>query len=288
MSFINNFYAEQTIMKKLFIFKGLDNNNFLFSKKPEKIQRLTTLGRKKIVNNIKQKNEIIENNDIHFNTNVESIKNENKDISQKELITTDNYEKKIKLKKFRKNKTNKTNKETKKSKNIFTTTNIEDENIEDSGTSKRQIKNIRSVLNLKANQMNEDINNINNINTLEKEENQNKIKDDILKQKESKLSFNIFEIICVLIFPCCLIGQLKLKNFINEKALNILNSKLDIILYVRSMILFDIINKTILDESKRDIINFLSRPILSLNKNSFEEKDMFYENYKENDLDKFY
>jgi len=288
MSFINNFYAEQTIMKKLFIFKGLDNNNSPFSKKPEKIQRLTTLGRKKIVKNIKQKNEIIENNDIHFNTNVESIKNENKDISQKELITTDNYEKKIKLKKFRKNKTNKTNKETKKSKNIFTTTNIEDENIEDSGTSKRQIKNIRSVLNLKANQMNEDINNINNINTLEKEENQNKIKDDILKQKESKLSFNIFEIICILIFPCCLRGQLKLKNFINEKALNILNSKLDIILYVRNMILFDIINKTILDESKRDIINFLSRPILSLNKNSFEEKDMFYENYKENDLDKFY
>ena len=54
------------------------------------------------------------------------------------------------------------------------------------------------------------------------------------------------------------------------------------------MLLFDIINKTILDDPKKDIINFLSRPILSLTKNSFEEKDIFYESYKESDFDKFY
>ena len=54
------------------------------------------------------------------------------------------------------------------------------------------------------------------------------------------------------------------------------------------MLLFDIINKTILYEPKKDIINFLSRPILPLNKNSFEEKDIFYESYKENDFNKFY
>ena len=54
------------------------------------------------------------------------------------------------------------------------------------------------------------------------------------------------------------------------------------------MILFDIINKTILGGPKKDIINFLSRPILSLNKNNFEEKDIFYESYKEKDFIKFY
>ena len=53
------------------------------------------------------------------------------------------------------------------------------------------------------------------------------------------------------------------------------------------MILFDIINRTILDNKKKDIINFLSRPILSMNKNIFEEQDIFYDQYKEGDFDKF-
>ena len=133
--------------------------------------------------------------------------------------------------------------------------------------------------------MNEELN---NENTLEKETIQNKIKNDILEQKTSEFSFSIFEITSILIFPCCLKGQLKVKNFINEKGLNILYGRLDIILYVRNMILLDIINKTILDEKTKDIINFLSRPILSLNKNSYEDKDVFYEGYKESDFDKFY
>ena len=158
-------------------------------------------------------------NDIHFNTNVEKAKNENKDNSVKELISTGNYEKKLKL------KTSNINKGNKKSNNIFTATNIENEN---NGTSKRQIKNIRSALNLKDNPIiNKDIN---SENTLEKEDNQNKFKESILKQKTSKFSFNILEIICVLIFPCCLKGQLKLKNFINEKALHILYRRLNKIL----------------------------------------------------------
>ena len=275
--FINNFYAEQAIFKKLFIFKGMDNTNFYFSEKSKKIGRLVKLEGKKGLNNIKKEKEIIEYNDIHFNTNVENAKNENKDNSVKELISTGNYEKKLKL------KTSNINRGNKKSNNIFTATNIENEN---NGTSKRQIKNIRSALNLKDNPIiNKDIN---SENTLEKEDNQNKFKESILKQKASKFSFNILEIICALIFPCCLKGQLKLKNFINEKALHILYSRLNIILYVRNMLLFDIINKTILYEPKKDIINFLSRPILPLNKNSFEEKDIFYESYKENDFNKFY
>jgi len=276
ISYINNFYAEQAIIKKLFIFKGMDNKDFHFSKKSEKIQRLAILGGKKVIKNIKEENSIIEYNDIHFNTNEENVKNENKDSSVKELISNGNYEKKLKL------KTLKINEGNKKLNNIFTTTNIENEINE---TSKRKIKNIRSALNLNENPINKDIN---NINTLEKEDNQNKFKNSIFNQKTNKFSFNILEIISIFIFPCCLKGQLKLKNLINEKALNILYNKLNIILYVRNMILFDIINKTILDDPKKDIINFLSRPILSLTKNSFEEKDIFYESYKESDFDKFY
>ena len=54
------------------------------------------------------------------------------------------------------------------------------------------------------------------------------------------------------------------------------------------MILLDIMNKTILDEKKRDIINFLSKPILSTKQNIYERRGTFYQNYVENDFDKFY
>ena len=276
ISYINNFYAEQAITKKLFIYKGMDNKNFHYSLESEKIQRLVTLGEKKVLNKVKHGNENMDFNVIHFNTNTENAKNENKDSSLKDLISNDNYEKKLKIKKINiKN-------EKKISNTIFTNANNDIENNE---TSKRQIKYLRSKINSKDKQMNEELN---NENTLEKETARNKIKNDILEQKTSEFSFSIFEITSILIFPCCLKGQLKVKNFINEKGLNILYGRLDIILYVRNMILLDIINKTILDEKTKDIINFLSRPILSLNKNSYEDKDVFYEGYKESDFDKFY
>ena len=53
------------------------------------------------------------------------------------------------------------------------------------------------------------------------------------------------------------------------------------------MILFDIFNETILDESKISIINFLCRPILSINKKEENKFNELYHNYKENDFDSF-
>ena len=131
-------------------------------------------------------------------------------------------------------------------------------------------------------------NDINILNTKVREDTKNNEKNaNILKLETKQNSYNFIEKLICLLFPCCLKGKLKLKNDFNNKAINILYSKLNIILYVRNMILFDIINRTILDTSKKDIINFLSRPILSINKDIFEEQDVFYEPYKENDFDKF-
>ena len=80
--------------------------------------------------------------------------------------------------------------------------------------------------------------------------------------------------------------KLYLKNKIYIKANNILLSKLDLISYVRNMILIDILNETLLDNNQRYIINFLCRPLLSIDKSeSFSE---FYQNNKENDFDSFY
>ena len=43
LSIISNFYAEQAVIRKLFLFKEMDNKYFHFSKKSEKIQELVSL-----------------------------------------------------------------------------------------------------------------------------------------------------------------------------------------------------------------------------------------------------
>ena len=99
--------------------------------------------------------------------------------------------------------------------------------------------------------------------------------------------FNIFEIIITQFFKCCMSKNMKLKNDANEKANEILFQKLDINTYVRNMILFDKINQTLINDNRKTIINFLGRPVISVNtkrKNEFEE---FYKTYRERDFNKF-
>ena len=53
------------------------------------------------------------------------------------------------------------------------------------------------------------------------------------------------------------------------------------------MILFYIMNQTIIDNERNDIINFLCRPIIYKDKIQKEEFDEFYNNYREEDFEKF-
>ena len=101
-------------------------------------------------------------------------------------------------------------------------------------------------------------------------------------------SFNIFEIIITEFFKCCRSDEMIIKSDVNEKANNILFKKMDINTYVRNMILFDMLNQLILDDSKKTIINFLCRPVISLDNNNKNEFNEFYRNYKERDFRKFY
>ena len=110
---------------------------------------------------------------------------------------------------------------------------------------------------------------------------------EIINKEKIEYSFNIFEVIGVLLFKCCLSGNLSLKKNINDKANKILYQKLDISLYLRNMLLFDIINQTILEDNIKHIINFVSRPVLSLNKNENDESESFYKNYTNTEFDKF-
>ena len=60
------------------------------------------------------------------------------------------------------------------------------------------------------------------------------------KSNEEKITynFNIFEIIISQFLPCCMTKKLALKSSLNEKADEIIYQKMDIILYIRNMILF--------------------------------------------------
>ena len=100
-------------------------------------------------------------------------------------------------------------------------------------------------------------------------------------------SFNIFEIIITQIFKCCMCKRMSIKNRINENANKLLNKKLDIITYVRNMILFDIMQKTLLDNDRNDIINLICRPVISLKNLKKKENNYFYKSYRKQDFEKF-
>ncbi len=110
------------------------------------------------------------------------------------------------------------------------------------------------------------------------------------KNGKIKYSYNIFEIIVSSFLCCFMTKNLKLKKNITEKANIILYNKLDIVLFVRNMFLLDIMNDTLLNynNKRKGIIKFLSRPIISVNKNEENELNDFYKQYNENDFDNFY
>ena len=114
------------------------------------------------------------------------------------------------------------------------------------------------------------------------------ISNNIAPQMKLNYSFNVFEIIISSFCKCCMSKNLALKNNIYRKANDILLNKLDIVIYIRNMILIDIINETLFTENKMGIINFLSRPLLSINKNDNYDSPEFYQNYNENNFIKFY
>ena len=84
--------------------------------------------------------------------------------------------------------------------------------------------------------------------------------------------------------------RLRIKKNTTEKANNILYNKLDIVLFMRNMILLDIMSKLLVDTSdnKNGIIKFLSKPVISVAKKEQKELDELSITYDETDFDNFY
>ena len=120
----------------------------------------------------------------------------------------------------------------------------------------------------------------------------NNDKETAYEEKEEvkiKYKFTLWDKIRTIICNLCLSNNLKIKKNFNEKAQELLDSKLDVVLYVRNVMLFEILNETFfLDSDTKDIINFLARPIISLESDEESQLSLFYNKYKENDFEKFY
>ena len=313
-NYVNTFYAHHSLSKSIFFFKDLEEeNSFNIFKKREKIQDLlymTDLNQSKN-NSIDFESKDSKNSKYFSNNNKDSerlnILENNKEDYQREIRIYNNkknhtnnknikcdkkfndYEVKLDIEKLKANKIFKTknnNGNTLKGFHSYIVKKKEDDNYPE--LSKKEFINKKQGETVKYFKKREKDN--------ESSRSQGTIMDDISsessngKKKVIKAynSFNIFEIIITEFFKCCRSDEMIIKSDVNEKAKNILFKKMDINTYVRNMILFDMLNQLILDDSKKTIINFLCRPVISLNNNQNIEINEFYKNYKEKDFKKFY
>ena len=277
LNFFNNFYAEFSFSNKIFIFKEFENNNFNISKKSNQIIRLKTSIDSYNINYSKSSS---------FSSDLGEFYSNEKLCGNYELLT------------YNKNKRNINNDNKEKKENSFSYTVQGLENlIKDINHNK--LKNFNGIaltsekMIFKKEKQSQNSTNIkNNSSSISMDKNEinlNKNKSKIKRETKNKYYLNIFEIIIISFFDFCyLTHKLKLKNYFHKKIKNILNKKLDIVSYIRNMLLFENMNELILNSNIKDIINFLYRPILSTNKNEEKEFNEFNEDYKDFYFDKFY
>ena len=95
------------------------------------------------------------------------------------------------------------------------------------------------------------------------------------KNKKEKLinysSFNLFDMIKSYKLFCCKTKEFESKVNLFKQAHKIIDDKLDIVLYIRNRILLEIINNIQLEN--KNIIDFLSRPIIYLNNEKERNKN---------------
>ena len=260
-NFINNFYAENSLSRRIFFFKEFENiNNINISKRYKKIKELISL------------TDLISNGESEissFETNLQNFSNDIKVKNNYEIKTYNNHIKRNIRNNYKSNS--------------FSFTNEKNSRINIKLDSKNELNS--SSKNYKEDSKNSyEQSKIKNFNcdNMKSPKSQNK------KTKELEYSFNVLEILISSFCKCCMTKELILKHNINMKANDIIYTKLDIISYIRNMILIDLMNETLLDENKKVIFNFLCRPILSVDKVGEYSFSEFYQNYKENDFEKLY
>ena len=303
LNYINNFYGFHALSKFIFFFKELDDeNNFNINKKSNMIKEVLSIINSKgnILDNKKSKKKDMEKQDIlSINKREEEDLEDIKDIQEVNLYN--NNKKKVQNKNSR-NSPIKTmtflTKETLEKEENTKKDNNDDENNNNyyrGKTQKYKLDQKRKKNNIRI-RFNFRNNNENNLYSSEKMGTNND-KDSIGSNNTKKIddnghinnTYNIFELFITQFFGCCLLNNLNIKNNAINKAKKILFKKLDVIKYIRNMILFERINQTNINDNEKILMNFFSRPIISVytkeEKNEFEQ---FYENYEDKDFDNYY
>ena len=312
-NYINHFYAFHSLSKLIFFFKDLEEeNNFNLFKKRKKIQELLYM---KDFNPSNNNSIEFDSKDFKMSKYLSLIQKDSERINIIENNRED-YQKEIKIYNKKKNHSNRRNIKNDIN-NIIIGNQNEIERMKNNKLINSRINNNVITYNnfhkYKFNEIEDDdyqkYNNKQNINNKgrnkminfnkrgkenESNETPGAHRNDISSESDNKKkvtrannSFNIFEIIIIEFFKFCRNQEMIIKNQANEKANNILFQKMDIITYVRNMILFDLVNQITLDDNKKTIINFLCRPVISLNNEQKIELDEFYKKYKERDFKKF-
>ena len=94
-----------------------------------------------------------------------------------------------------------------------------------------------------------------------------------IKKLNKNNSYNIFEMIWSFTSKCCKTKKFENKTNLIKQSNDLIDDKLDIIFYIRNMFLFQSINRIYLEN--KTIVNFLSSPIIYLDKEKCEEKNKY-------------
>ena len=298
-NYINQFWAEQNLSKIIFFFKDLEESGLNIKKRGAQIQELLDItGAAASPSKTSQKNsskELL----IYRNDNSQNLKKkDSKDIDSLQEEVQIYNAKKGKNPDKREKENEKTKPTGKKSKAKNKGRNNENDYYDDysdnyeKASSNYKGRESKSSFNIKYN-MNMKNSNKYKYNSKYDDYNESRTEysnegEEDFRPEKVEYDFNICEVLGSTVCRCCQSKELKVKYNLNQKANSILFSKLDIVLYVRNMILLDIMNKTFLGTGIKDVINFLSRPIISLKGKEKNELQIFYNNYKPSDFDKFY
>ena len=299
LSEINYFYGYHSLSKYIFFFKELeDKNTFSISKKTNMIKEIIS------ITNTSMNLETESNYKKTKKIKNASSKGKEKE-SQKDLVE-DNMEeediKEINLYNMNKKKEENNNGRNNPIKTLtyFTRDTLEEKeenNDKDNNYNKTNKPKDKLFLNKKKINSRLRVNVISNNNLYSSEKrvtDNDKVENSSYNTKKSKKGekinnfFNLFELISSQIFKFCMTHNLTVKNNAVNKAKKILFKHLDVITYIRNNILNNRINQILLDEKEKILMNFFSRPIISIDSEENNEFEKLYDNYEDKDFDEYY
>ena len=276
-NFINNFYAEYSFSKRIFIFKEFENAYFDLSKRQNKINQLKSLIDSYNSNNSETSS---------FESGLDIFFNNEKNFRNYDLNTFNKTKKKqlnVINNSYKRNSISYSNHEIG---NLIAIGNFSTSTLKKEENKKLSEKEFyeSKISSLRSNKIFKKSNNGNPESKIFK----NKTKNINLQKNKNNYRFNIFEIIIISFCKCNFTKQLTLKKNAYNIVSNTLNRKLDIISYIKNMLINEVIKDVILNSRNKDIISFLYHPIISVEENNEKEFNELESNFKENNFDKFY